>query len=335
MIRYPSRSAHHDPPIHRSVYRFASALSLPLVASLCLFWTLTRLGEQSRVEAYSILPNFTLILLLVLAFVIPRRWLWPQSLWPSAGRTRLLSTLRRISLGGLARTEDGKFGDVLLADALTSYARPISEIYIALSMIVTRQPTTGRIDRSSYLIVPLLLAYPFAIRFRQCLIDGQKANALKYATAFPAIALSTLMRSESGYLGRNTLTNLWLLTALTNALYSFYWDVTYDWDLTLLTNARESADHPYGLRRVRYFGDPQLYYTAVGIDLVLRFAWALKLSPHLEHYYDIEGGIFLLEIMEVLRRYMWVYLRVETEWVRTKTSSDILLGDVGPKLDED
>lgn len=71
------------------------------------------------------------------------------------------------------------------------------------------------------------------------------------------------------------------------------------------------------------------------VDLLLRFAWAFKLSPHLEHYYDIEGGIFLLEILEVIRRFLWIFFRVETEWVRTKRNGDIILSDLGPRLDED
>lgn len=95
----------------------------------------------------------------------------------------------------------------------------------------------------------------------------------------------------------------------------------------------DAAD-PYGLRSKRIFADAA-YYAMIGLDLVLRFAWAFKLSPHLEHFYDIEGGIFVLELLEVSRRFLWIYFRVETEWLRTKHSSDIILGDVGPKIDED
>ena len=96
----------------------------------------------------------------------------------------------------------------------------------------------------------------------------------------------------------------------------------------------DTKTDPYGLRRHRLFEDYQ-YYGVIAIDLVLRFAWAFKLSPHLEHFYDIEGGIFLLELLEVFRRFLWVFFRVETEWVRTKFSSEVLLGDIGPKIDED
>ncbi|KAF2863589.1 EXS-domain-containing protein [Piedraia hortae CBS 480.64] len=328
-IRYHSSSAEHV-----AVFRFATVLTAPLTASLLLFWLFTHGGNAQLVEAYEALANLTLIALLVLIFFVPQRWLWPARLWPDSGRSRLLSTFKRISIGGIAKTEDGKFGDILLADALTSYARPLSELYIVFSMMLLKRPTTGKIDRSSSVMVPILLAVPFMIRFRQCMTDGQTANALKYATAFPAIALSTFMRAKDPLLGHEMLHMLWILAATTNALYSFYWDVARDWDLTLFSHKRQSIDYPYGLRRVRCFNDPRRYYAMICLDLLLRFAWAFKLSPHLEHYYDFEGGIFLLEVMEVLRRFLWVFFRVETEWVRTKHSDEIIIGDMGVKLDQ-
>ena len=189
LIKYSSRSSHADIPHHLSVYRFATILSIPLAASILVFWTLTR-GSTTSVIAYDWLPNLYL-LFLIAAFAIPNRHL------PHSGRSRFLSTFRRISIGGLARDE--KFGDVLLADALTSYAKPISEIYVSLCMLVTGQHTTRRPDRGcgGTYVVPLLIGVPFMIRLRQCLIDGQKANALKYATAFPAIALSAFQRDAA------------------------------------------------------------------------------------------------------------------------------------------
>ena len=194
LIRYPSRSSHAQLAHHLSVYRFATILTIPLAASLVLFWTLTR-SNAASVTAWSLLPNSYLILL-VLAFVIPTKHL------PHSGRSRFLSTLRRISIGGLAKADDGKFGDVLLADALTSYAKPLSEVFVALCMLVTGQHTTNRPDRScgGTYVVPFVMCIPFVIRFRQCIIDHQPANALKYATAFPAILLSALQK-DSGSVG--------------------------------------------------------------------------------------------------------------------------------------
>ncbi|KAK1065091.1 protein-ER retention protein [Friedmanniomyces endolithicus] len=332
LIRYP---AHAGPPPHLSVYRFATALSSPILASLGTYWLITHGCQKELVVATNVLPNLTLLLVVALAFLIPQRWLYPRQVWPAAGRTRLLNTLRRISVGGLARTEDGKFGDVLLADALTSYARIFSDIYIAVYMMLTRRSTTGPLDRSSIWTVPIIMAFPFLIRFRQCIADNQPFNALKYATAFPAIAFSVMLRLQRGTPAEGNTAVIWFVALLVNALYSFWWDVTKDWGLTVFTTKRVSPEYPYGLRRTLMFGHPAYYYGIIFVDFLLRLALALKLSPHLEHFYEVEGGIFLLEVLEVCRRFLWVFFRVETEWVRTRHSSDVVLGDIGPKLDDD
>jgi hypothetical protein len=104
-----------------------------------------------------------------------------------------------------------------------------------------------------------------------------------------------------------------MLFVLINSVYSFYWDVAKDWDLTLFSSQRSNPEHPFGLRKERYFESKELYYFAIGVDLLLRFTWSMKLSPHLDRFDDMEGGIFLMELLEVFRRWVWVFFRVETE----------------------
>lgn len=60
--------------------------------------------------------------------------------------------------------------------------------------------------------------------------------------------------------------------------------------------------------------------------------WSLKLSPHLDHFADFESGIFLLEFLEVGRRWMWIFFRVETEWVRRESADLGSRGLEGPGL---
>lgn len=74
--------------------------------------------------------------------------------------------------------------------------------------------------------------------------------------------------------------------------------------------------YPYGLRRHRYFHLPYIYYVVIFMDLLLRCTWSFKLSPHLDHFNDLEAGIWVMELLEVFRRWVWVFFRVETEWVR-------------------
>lgn len=356
LIRYTGRTASPQLSHHRSTYRFATFLTAASALSLATFWLFTR-RDPTLVLAYDWLPMLNLVVLAVL-FVAPLRPLAVSH----TGRRRTLATLRRISVGGLAEPGDGKFGDVLLADALTSYAKVIGDLYVCLCMFLVARgrsaaafaAATARPDRAcgGPVVVPLILAVPSAIRLRQCLVEYARergaprrdaaagsgrqhlANALKYATAFPVIILSALMRNGGGGRGGGTLLfRTWLVAALVNSLYSFYWDVAKDWDLTLFAGARErnAPNQPFGLRPRLHVHRPVVYYLVMALDLLLRCTWSLKLSPHLDHLADYEGSIFLLEFLEIFRRWVWIFFRVETEWIRNTSTGlgdeDILLGN--------
>jgi len=143
-------------------------------------------------------------------------------------------------------------------------------------------------------------------------------------------------------MSETSLYRLWLFSVLINSFYSFYWDVAKDWDLTLFSSSRERAspEHSWGLRRRLYFDMKEVYYVAIAMDLILRCTWSLKLSPHLDHFNDLEGGIFVMELLEVLRRWIWIFFRVETEWVRNSSvemaqQGEFLLADYGVKENDD
>jgi len=237
------------------------------------------------------------------------------------------------------------------------------------------------------------MSLPYIVRFRQCVVeytspsnDSRRPllNALKYASSFPVIYLSAAQRlvvsdlvaekgeqaMEEAWHGEHALFRLWLLFALINSLYSFWWDVTNDWGFDLLqftpklkrprpaslprppvlpvvqerqesiTSPRNSTTtpssapssppsspnphphpvtvaHPYGLRtRLLY---PLLVYPlALFINLVLRLTWSIKLSSHLHANAQGEGSllIFWVEVAELVRRWIWVFIRVEWEIVK-------------------
>lgn len=129
-----------------------------------------------------------------------------------------------------------------------------------------------------------------------------------------------------------------------NSGYSFWWDVTNDWGLSLLQstsgdvsslatsfpvihgkderldgplqNSWSSQHYPRGLRPVLLFNDPIVYYIAISFNLVLRLTWSLKLSSHLHSIAELESGVFLMELLELIRRWMWVFFRIEWETIR-------------------
>ena len=185
-------------------------LSIPLICSFLLFWAITR-GNSSAVRDWDILPQ-SYLALFAIVFIIPIHS------FSRLGRYRFLATLRRISIGGIAETQDGKFGDILLADVLTSYAKVLGDLFISACMFFSSShSSTAKPDRScgGAFMVPLIIAIPSFIRLRQCLIEYRRvrlnmksagdsgssgwggqhlANALKYSSAFPVIVLSALQR---------------------------------------------------------------------------------------------------------------------------------------------
>ncbi|BCR87634.1 EXS domain-containing protein [Aspergillus chevalieri] len=353
LIRYPARQSPQQPPHHSSAYRLARLLTLPLVITLLIFWVATH-GSAHLVELLDFIPQAYIVVFFVIIAL-------PFNRVCKAGRRHFLLALRRVSIGGLADAQDGKVGDILLADALTSYAKVLADLYVTFCMFFTRGiSSTSKPNRTcghDY-IVPIIIAIPSIIRFRQCLIEYIRvrragatrentgfqhlANALKYATAFPVIYLSAKLRNYSplvfyGY-SEMDLARLLLICTIINSAYSFWWDVTKDWDLTLLTRSRDTSEYPYGLRRHRYFSSDRLYHSAILIDLVLRFSWASKFVPGLLWLTERESGLFVLMFLEVARRWMWVFFRVEAEWVRSHRGpapDDILLGEFTGKLDAD
>ena len=61
---------------------------------------------------------------------------------------------------------------------------------------------------------------------------------------------------------------------------------------------------------------PSLYWAILCVNLVLRFTWSVKLSSHWQFLWDWQRGLLLLEALEIVRRCVWVLLRVEWELVR-------------------
>ncbi|KIJ49453.1 hypothetical protein M422DRAFT_225193 [Sphaerobolus stellatus SS14] len=284
------------------------------------------------------------------------------------------------------------FSDVIMADIFTSLAKVFGDFWISACMLAPGGSLRSFPVQTGWMrLVPsFMMSAPYLIRFRQCLVEFLSApylsdkralfNAIKYATAFPVIFLSTAQSqvieelaaskgadvTRTPWYGEQNLFKLWLLAVAINSGYSFWWDVTNDWGLSLLkpnwartqphpsallmpqtpTSPVWSADldeslppapalsrpHPTkpqqsrGLRRVLLFNDHMVYYVAIALDLVLRLTWSLRLSSHLYTLADIEGGVFLLEALEIIRRWVWVFFRVEWEVAkRTRHTSMVVV----------
>ncbi|KAG8746355.1 hypothetical protein FRC10_005344 [Ceratobasidium sp. 414] len=389
--------------LYKSVYKLLLSYGLWIGAGWAYFRLMTG-GVSKSVDAYKTLPAFTAAGI-IFGLVCPFNVLMKRE------RFRFLHSVWRCLTS--PSWDPVHFSDVILADVLTSFAKVIADLWISTCMILPsgtllRAKTEGAVSES---VVPLMMALPYAIRFRQCMMEyiGSKrtsgralANAVKYATAFPVIFLSVAQRSSltgpldaksedeispSGYFD-NKVFKLWLLAVIVNSVYSFWWDVTNDWGLTLLkpsawaaqhaamaprspflrsqsrprsarstppliTLSRNSSStalsaigssysdadgimrshqgHPFGLRDNLLFRDSLVYYLVIFLNLFLRFTWSLKLSTHLDTVEELESSVFLIEALEVTRRWVWVFFRVEWEAIK-KEQAALANGDNSTRI---
>ena len=100
-----------------------------------------------------------------------------------------------------------------------------------------------------------------------------------------------------------------LIAAVINSSFSFYWDIYYDWNV-----GQTNAKRYWFLRDQLVFRDPRLYYISIFLDLILRLSWSLRLSSHL--HIDEAWGKFTLESLEIIRRAIWVFFRMENQHLR-------------------
>ncbi|THH16249.1 hypothetical protein EW146_g4365 [Bondarzewia mesenterica] len=357
-----------------------------LYASFCfLTWTLYYLATQGNiayVDPFKFIPALcTLCVLIVL--------ISPYNVVGKRERDAFFSTIRRCLVSPASHPV--YFSDVIFADVFTSFAKIYGDLWLSLCMLL---PSGSLLalpsqDGLSRWVLPILMSLPYLVRLRQCVIEYAHPsnesrrplfNALKYASSFPVIFLSAAQRivvseliAEKGdqvikeaWHGEHPLFRLWLLVALVNSVYSFWWDVTNDWGFDLLRPAflskparpqslprelflpalhersesltsnfvnpssspssttpfiprpsRPKHTFPFGLRPTLLFPLP-IYPFVIFLDLVLRLTWGIKLSSHLHAHMQGEGSafIFWIEIAEIVRRWAWVFVRVEWEIVR-------------------
>lgn len=77
----------------------------------------------------------------------------------------------------------------------------------------------------------------------------------------------------------------------------------------------ESNIYPFGLRSTLLYPLP-VYPLLVFLNLVLRLTWSIKLSSHLHSKSEGSIAIFLIEVAEIFRRWMWLFVRVEWEVIK-------------------
>ncbi|KAG0482214.1 hypothetical protein HPP92_010298 [Vanilla planifolia] len=265
--------------------------------------------------------------------------IFPFDIFYLSSRYYFLRTLWRIILP----LQPISFADFFLADILTSMSKVLSDLERSICRMVNHQVATiawfeaDSICGSHSVMIPLVLVFPYVCRFFQCLRQYKDTkekssllNALKYSTAIPVIFLSALKYHVLPEKWTNFYRPLWLLSSILNSLYSFYWDVTRDWDLSVFSRIFKFKNP--NLCSSLFYGRIWVYYWVLSSNLVLRCTWTYKLSAHLRHNYLT---VFTVTASEIFRRFQWVFFRVENEWnkMTLKTNSELKLEEMATEED--
>jgi len=289
-----------------SIFQIANILSMLVLssASTFLFYCI-----QGQLDAAAIHPP--LIYSAMLAIV-----LLPATVFYRDARRFFASTAWRV----MTPIRTVTWADFLLADILTSLAKGISDTERAVCALATgpvMAPFSEACSDASW-ILPFGLALPYTWRLMQCLrvhadtgARSQLWNALKYSTAFPVIVLSAVKYHVPLEAWKGFWKPLWLAAALLNSAYSYFWDVERDWEVSFFTQMvpqRTLAPKPLLPSPLMY--RRSLYLYLMVSNAAMRLAWAYKLSPHLRRNH---AAVFAIVLLEVCRRFQWLFVRIEVE----------------------
>eukprot|EP00050_Salpingoeca_kvevrii_P013524 m.29195 g.29195 ORF g.29195 m.29195 type:complete len:372 (+) comp5064_c0_seq2:217-1332(+) len=238
----------------------------------------------------------------------------------------------------LVHASEPAFVDVLAADVLTSMSKLLADLEIVLCAVLamfSATPDTSKAACMHSLVGPILASVPYVIRSYQCILSFratgsslQLVNFGKYVSSFPVIwtsALKHLLAPAEGLAldGQDEhLQVLWLYAVTVNTLYSFVWDVVMDWGLAHDPHSK----YPLLRSDLRY-KNALYYYCAILMDLTLRLCWSLKLSSHLQRHATGQAFVFLFEVLEVFRRFVWNFFRVEWECIKRGEADTPPIGD--------
>ena len=197
-----------------------------------------------------------------------------------------------------------------LGDQMTSLVGPFRDIEYTVCYYTHYYNTfeeKKRLCSNRRPIVILIGIYPYTIRFMQVIktmwekkiIFPDILNAIKYILSI-LVAISSYYSKTVEFFNKT-----WLLIACFSSCWSYSWDMKMDYGLI-----QQGPNYP--LRNVLRYQRKWVYYTAMSLNLMGRFAWVLTISPDVVYRW-IRPEFFLMVIylIEAFRRGMWNFFRIE------------------------
>uniref|UniRef100_A0A674PAV5 Xenotropic and polytropic retrovirus receptor 1b n=1 Tax=Takifugu rubripes TaxID=31033 RepID=A0A674PAV5_TAKRU len=223
------------------------------------------------------------------------------------------------------------FADFWLADQLNSLGVVLMDLEYMIcfySFELDWKKHDGLISSSgrdvcnsySYGVRAVIQCLPAWFRFIQCLRryrDSKRAfphlvNAGKYSTSFFVVTFAALYNTHKGESRADAqiFFYLYISCLIVSSCYTLIWDLKMDWGLF----DRNAGENTF-LREEIVYPHKAYYYSAIVEDVLLRFSWTLTitLSTVVKFHGMADILATLLAPMEVFRRFVWNFFRLENE----------------------
>lgn len=279
----------------------------------------------------------------------------------SFGQSRVSTTMKRILVGNI-NSRTMRTNDILISDSLTSYSKVINDLvfFMWLNYYSVSKPYNPKFEFIVLAIPGLIRMKQCWFEYKLTNQRQHIFNFIKYSTGLIPIFINLLIKLNLSNLrlenpddlhqnqlvkNLDKLNNLWYLGSTVNSTYSFIWDIKMDWGFQLfepLFNANKTVEFKIlrpgqDLVYKNFIG----YYAVIVLDFALRFLWILKLfilkdnDPSVEKHLLNNLGQFLfggdgfsfgytiVEILEILRRWLWCFLKLESDWIKLQKLDNI------------
>ncbi|GMM37746.1 Erd1 protein [Saccharomycopsis crataegensis] len=301
-----------------STRKFTKSVTVINLASLIVYNLLGKLmGEYLFI--LQVLPVITLIFNFYIILV--------------SGEGRLMSIFQRVLLGRID-TKSLRINDLLMSDSITSYSKIILDLANYLNYIIyygSRDDDDDwkKLDQNRFGVDLIILGLPQLIRLSQCWFEWNHSNRrnrqpflnfIKYSTNVAPLVMIFITRSYTaressapgGGGGGDPILMLEKLLILVNSMYTFFWDVMIDWNFTSVKQAKRND---------------WVFDASIVFDCSLRFLWLWKFiftsAGFFYYFHDSDPGmtLFVMQFLEVTRRFVWCIHRLNTEAMRDSITS--------------
>ncbi|UJR24662.1 hypothetical protein I4U23_006035 [Adineta vaga] len=305
----------------RSHLTYQKLLEIGTLLMSCWFLSFIAFFIASYYEYQPFIQPLVFTLFLLIFFLNPSRTFYHKA------RFWLLKKLRQVICAPFYHVDFASFwlGDQLISLELLFFD---IEYFICFYIYDTNWSKTN-IQRgalcsgwSQFLIQTILIILPSWFRFAQCLRryrdTKQKfphlVNAGKYASGFAVSITNAIRRSNDRYYKNNKKSNpylyLWSITALIGSTYKLLWDLKMDWGFF-----DKNAGENQFLREQIVYPSKLIYYCVIIENIIFRYIWIINIFVYFDtemgEYSDIIGFVFA--IIELIRRFLWNYFRLENE----------------------